>query len=445
MKLTEPRLPTGTDVRQLQVSLYDFLRRVVTSVNSLDDSLSGPVSATAFGAVGDGVTDDTSAIQAALDAGKRVYLPDGRFKITSGLVLSKNNQEIAGVGVLVPVGTFDAVTVNNAAYGCTVDLIMDCAGHTGYGVAINNANRTVVRRLVQLSGYDGIYVRKANWTVIDKWYADNLRGDYGIRWYGNATDRSDILAIVTATCSFASGVYGTALDWDGNCNSLTILYFGAVLGGYGLRVRNSSGGPPPLIARIHDLEVDFPKYDGVRIEAGYDIDILSLYSQGSDTGSGVYTGAAIPADLVRIMGGKSTGNARYGVENVNRIRLGNMDLSSGANTLGEISGNTVFAVQRLELGSDLYLGKDGSGNLLLVANATSYLGASAATGEWTLYSGGETTMRAGNSGGEPHIAFLGATPIPRPAVTGSRSGNAALASLLDQLEALGLITDSTTA
>ena len=43
------------------------------------------------------------------------------------------------------------------------------------------------------------------------------------------------------------------------------------------------------------------------------------------------------------------------------------------------------------------------------------------------------------------VGFNGATPITKPAVTGSRGGNAALASLLTQLATLGLITDSTTA
>ncbi|MCA3003785.1 MAG: hypothetical protein IOD15_00290 [Phycisphaerales bacterium] len=43
------------------------------------------------------------------------------------------------------------------------------------------------------------------------------------------------------------------------------------------------------------------------------------------------------------------------------------------------------------------------------------------------------------------IGFFGVTPVARPAVTGSRGGNAALASLLTQLASLGLITDSTTA
>jgi hypothetical protein len=42
------------------------------------------------------------------------------------------------------------------------------------------------------------------------------------------------------------------------------------------------------------------------------------------------------------------------------------------------------------------------------------------------------------------IAFYGATPVAKPTVTGSKGSNAALASLIAQLVALGLITDTTT-
>lgn len=47
--------------------------------------------------------------------------------------------------------------------------------------------------------------------------------------------------------------------------------------------------------------------------------------------------------------------------------------------------------------------------------------------------------------GSTKIGVFGVTPVARPTVTGSRGGNAALASLLDALEALGWIVDSTTA
>lgn len=50
-----------------------------------------------------------------------------------------------------------------------------------------------------------------------------------------------------------------------------------------------------------------------------------------------------------------------------------------------------------------------------------------------------------NEAGAAMLGAFGATPIVKPAVTGSRGGNAALESFLTQMAALGLITDSTTA
>ena len=55
------------------------------------------VSVNDFGAVGDGVTDDTAAIQAALDASLKVNFPPGRYLISSTLTL-RTNQTISGNG-----------------------------------------------------------------------------------------------------------------------------------------------------------------------------------------------------------------------------------------------------------------------------------------------------------------------------------------------------------
>ncbi len=54
-------------------------------------------------------------------------------------------------------------------------------------------------------------------------------------------------------------------------------------------------------------------------------------------------------------------------------------------------------------------------------------------------------MRGEASGTAAMIGFLGAAATVRTAITGSRGGNAALAALLTELAAKGLITDSTTA
>jgi hypothetical protein len=51
-----------------------------------------------FGAVGDGITDDTAAIQAAINENTRLYFPAGTYKISSGLTVNKPMQ-IFGAGV----------------------------------------------------------------------------------------------------------------------------------------------------------------------------------------------------------------------------------------------------------------------------------------------------------------------------------------------------------
>lgn len=54
------------------------------------------VSVKTMGATGDGVTDDTAAIQAALDTRRAVYIPNGDYRISSSLKISTLGQNIRG-------------------------------------------------------------------------------------------------------------------------------------------------------------------------------------------------------------------------------------------------------------------------------------------------------------------------------------------------------------
>lgn len=106
-----------------------------------------------YGAVGDGITDDTTAIQAAINAaantgatttthrGGIVYLPPGRYKITSGLVITNaggvtlqggaygailNNAAVAGPGILSGgAKVLEGVTtiVNDCASGAAISIL----------------------------------------------------------------------------------------------------------------------------------------------------------------------------------------------------------------------------------------------------------------------------------------------------------------------------------
>lgn len=70
-----------------------------------------PVNVRAYGAKGDGVTDDTAAIQAALTAaaGKTLHLPAGSYRVSSGLTVS-NRTRIAGDGPLNSVMSYRTAT-----------------------------------------------------------------------------------------------------------------------------------------------------------------------------------------------------------------------------------------------------------------------------------------------------------------------------------------------
>jgi len=54
----------------------------------------------AWGALGNGVADDTAAIQASINASSLVYLPPGCYKCTTALVLKKSNFKMYGEGEL---------------------------------------------------------------------------------------------------------------------------------------------------------------------------------------------------------------------------------------------------------------------------------------------------------------------------------------------------------
>ena len=66
------------------------------TARSIDSKLKELVSVKDFGAVGDGVADDTAAIQAAINASGMVYVPPGNYKLTATLILSSSYQGLIG-------------------------------------------------------------------------------------------------------------------------------------------------------------------------------------------------------------------------------------------------------------------------------------------------------------------------------------------------------------
>lgn len=124
------------------------------------------VKASPYGAVGDGIADDTAAIQLAIAAvnavgGGRVFFPAGTFLTTASLTIPGNNIELVGEGMDVSVikytGSAQAIkTSSNASVRSNfqmADITVDTrsAGASHVAVELDNFNQPIFRN-VRLNG-----------------------------------------------------------------------------------------------------------------------------------------------------------------------------------------------------------------------------------------------------------------------------------------------------
>lgn len=136
-------------------ALVGFSQSVSYASGTVGAALKRVVSVTdePFGAIGDGVTDDTAAVQAALASGAAVFFPHGTYALSAALALTTPWQRLYGDGALSVlrqdgdgVSVFSASSVDNVSIS---DLcIRPAATHTttaGHGVLFSNCNSASVR------------------------------------------------------------------------------------------------------------------------------------------------------------------------------------------------------------------------------------------------------------------------------------------------------------
>ena len=184
------------------------------TATSVQAKLRQTVSVKDFGAVGDGTTDDTTAINNAIaaiasPAGGTVYFPSGNYKITSTITWSNKPLTLSGDASGFQLGTGTQITVASGVTGFTVQN-----GSSGYGrdSCIENFNilslssgagsdvgilvqckMTLRNVMVQNFGSHGVYVLSATLSPnvsinANLFYFENLkcytnRGD-GVRIVG---------------------------------------------------------------------------------------------------------------------------------------------------------------------------------------------------------------------------------------------------------------------
>jgi hypothetical protein len=141
-------------------SLVGFLQAGAGAVvRTVQSKLRECVSVFDFGATGNGATDDTAAIQAAITAvgvagGGIVLFPRGTFKVASTLLVAYANVTLAGVGV-------DATTITSTSTTADIIQFYNASAFTGGGVrnlAINSSNTATAGAHVHVNGQSRVLI-----------------------------------------------------------------------------------------------------------------------------------------------------------------------------------------------------------------------------------------------------------------------------------------------
>jgi len=136
--------PVGSDivVTTSSISATDISESTVVATGStedrkLTDRFADTVNVKDFGAVGDGVTDDTVAIQAAVDVGGEIIIPAGTYLISSAITVTVDSTKMKGDAAIitasVSLNTFIEITANDV---CVSGV--NCVGNEAIGTYVES-------------------------------------------------------------------------------------------------------------------------------------------------------------------------------------------------------------------------------------------------------------------------------------------------------------------
>ena len=147
-----------------------------------------PVSVLDYGAVGDGIADDTAAVNAALAASSEVFFPAGAYLVTTLTVNSGNRLFGDSYSAVIKSSTSDAITLISKTNIVFENLTFDGinASATSFFAISNNCERVTIRENRFINNSTAIYGscsianRARNIVIENNEFFDNKTG---IDWY----------------------------------------------------------------------------------------------------------------------------------------------------------------------------------------------------------------------------------------------------------------------
>ena len=186
------------------------------TARTVDAKLKDTVSVNDFGAVGDGVADDTAAIQATITAvgiaGGCIYFPKGTYKITSQLVIYDSNIRLVGDGfknttIAASSASFNMMrTTNGKSFISILDLSFLGGATTNataqYGIiggttATDETSNVLIENCRFSNSNNGIVLCSGKYWKVNNCYFDTLIGNISGTGYGILSAESSAYGLFT--------------------------------------------------------------------------------------------------------------------------------------------------------------------------------------------------------------------------------------------------------
>jgi hypothetical protein len=463
----------------------------------------GAVSVSAFGAKGDDDTDDTAAIQSAInavDTGGTVVIPAGTYKITAALTVA-TAVTITGTGTIHQTAsahgftvtadnvTIEGITLTGRHSGTvTLDVDEDAIHVFGASAAAPISNVTV--RDVTISGW-GMYGVQLKW--VEGFTVANCRitriGYAGVSatssvrglvcrneistispgssgdMYGVALSRDETDSLTTDPhCSdivvqgnVVEGVAWEALDTHGgqritfSGNVIRNCYVGVAVVGSDDSTNTTMWAPRDVV--VSDNVIDSGADDG---SAGYGISIAGAPGATSADPAVEYATCSVTGNTIRGHGTEdnSISGAIYARNTEGLVVSGNVierpspfgiclyydnrGFAVVGNTMTDAWSDTVLSPSAVASLAENNVGTIAGNSLRDGDKSATYTNVHGVNN-----TGGATTaITFGFNNFAAAANIASATTGLQPNITGSRGGNAALASLLTALHDLGLIMNN---
>ncbi len=219
----------------------------------------GIVSVKDFGAAGNGVTDDTAAIQAAIDylgsiGGGKCVFPGGTYVISESITISYSDIALEGATTFNPTiqpnGSFDAIVLSGGISGTRIANLAISPSVTqtsGAGISADSTGNAVYTTLIEnvyFATYDGIRLYNTNTTSI--LHCRMNCSHYGLYCGSGCT-------IVRFTNAEVGG--GTAgVFLDGGCASIKMEQLEIFTSQYGVAIDTVNGGSAPSYIYMYEVE-----------------------------------------------------------------------------------------------------------------------------------------------------------------------------------------------